>query len=161
MNTFCADTANMWKFVGDIIYVVRIVIPVIIILLGTLDLGKAVMAGEDKKIKATGYNGTPSKVTSCYEIGKCYRIENNIPSGTRYETCRSIHAEQNAIIQAGQDRCKDATMYIYGHNFICILCKRFIVQAGIKDVYLQKDENSPVEYVTVEQIRQELDADRP
>ena len=51
MNTFCADTANMWKFVGDIIYVVRIVIPVIIILLGTLDLGKAVMAGEDKKIK--------------------------------------------------------------------------------------------------------------
>lgn len=53
MNTFCADTANMWKFVGDIIYVVRIVIPVIIILLGTLDLGKAVMAGEDKKIKET------------------------------------------------------------------------------------------------------------
>lgn len=121
----------------------------------------AVIVGEDKKIKATGYNGTPSKVTSCYEIGKCYRIENNILSGTRYETCRSIHAEQNAIIQAGQDRCKDATMYIYGHNFICILCKRFIVQAGIKDVYLQKDENSPVEYVTVEQIRQELDADRP
>ena len=121
----------------------------------------AVIVGEDKKIKATGYNGTPSKVTSCYVIGKCYRIENNIPSGTRYETCRSIHAEQNAIIQAGQDRCKDATMYIYGHNFICILCKRFIVQAGIKDVYLQKDENSPVEYVTVEQIRQELDADRP
>ncbi len=121
----------------------------------------AVIVGEDKKIKATGYNGTPSKVTSCYEIGKCYRIENNIPSGTRYETCRSIHAEQNAIIQAGQDRCKDATMYIYGHNFICILCKRFIVQAGIKDVYLQKDENTPVQYVTVEQIRQELDEQRP
>lgn len=121
----------------------------------------AVIVGEDKKIKATGYNGTPSKVTSCYEIGKCYRIENNIPSGTMYETCRSIHAEQNAIIQAGQDRCKDGTMYIYGHNFICILCKRFIVQAGIKDVYLQKDENSPVNYVTVEQIRQELDAQRP
>lgn len=121
----------------------------------------AVIVGEDKKIKATGYNGTPSKVTSCYEIGKCYRMENNIPSGTRYETCRSIHAEQNAIIQAGQDRCKGATMYIYGHNFICILCKRFIVQAGIKDVYLQKDEKSPIEYVTVEQIRQELDADRP
>ena len=120
----------------------------------------AVIVGEDKKIKATGYNGTPSKVTSCYEIGKCYRIENNIPSGTRYETCRSIHAEQNAIIQAGQDRCKDATMYIYGHNFICILCKRFIVQAGIKDVYLQKDENTPVQYVTVEQIRQELDEQR-
>lgn len=121
----------------------------------------AVIVGEDKKIKATGYNGTPSKVTSCYELGKCYRIENNIPSGTMYETCRSIHAEQNAIIQAGQDRCKDATMYIYGHNFICILCKRFIVQAGIKDVYLQKDEKSPVSYVTVEDIRKELDEQRP
>ncbi len=116
----------------------------------------AVIVGEDKKIKATGYNGTPSKVVSCAEIGKCYRIENNIPSGTRYETCRSIHAEQNAIIQAGQDRCKGGTMYIWGHNFICILCKRFIVQAGIRDIYLQKDEDSPIEYVTVEQIKEEL-----
>src|SRR5574344_1561389 len=106
----------------------------------------AVIVGEDKKIKATGYNGTPSKVISCYELGKCYRIENKIPSGTRYETCRSIHAEQNAIIQAGQDRCKNATMYIYGHEFICILCKRFIVQAGIKNVVLKKDENSEIKY---------------
>lgn len=116
----------------------------------------AVIVGEDKKIKATGYNGTPSKVVSCYELGKCYRIENNIPSGTMYETCRSIHAEQNAIIQAGQDRCQDATMYIYGHEFICILCKRFIVQAGIKEVYLLKDENSHVKHVSVEDIRKEL-----
>lgn len=121
----------------------------------------AVVVGEDKKIKATGYNGTPSKVTSCMELGYCYRVQNNIESGTRYETCRSIHAEQNAIIQAGQDRCKGATMYIYGHNFICILCKRFIVQAGIKDVYLQKDENHPVEHVSVEQIREELSAPVP
>ncbi len=64
----------------------------------------AVIVGPDKKIKATGYNGTPSKVESCAERGECYRIKNNIPYGTRYETCRSIHAEQNAIIQAGQDR---------------------------------------------------------
>ena len=80
----------------------------------------AVIVGQDKKIKATGYNGTPSKVESCYERGECYRIKNNIPSGTKYETCRSIHAEQNAIIQAGQDRCKGSTMYIWGNNFICI-----------------------------------------
>ncbi|MBE7705641.1 MAG: dCMP deaminase family protein [Cyanobacteria bacterium SIG30] len=116
----------------------------------------AVIVGEDKKIKATGYNGTPSKVESCAERGTCYRIEHNIPSGTRYETCRSIHAEQNAIIQAGQDRCQNATMYIYGHEFICILCKRFIVQAGIKDVYLKKDDDSEIKYVDVEQIRKEL-----
>ena len=116
----------------------------------------AVLVGEDKKIKATGYNGTPSKVESCYERGECYRIKNNIESGTRYETCRSIHAEQNAIIQAGQDRCKGATMYIWGHDFICILCKRFIVQSGITHVYLRKNENSPIKSVSVEDIKKEL-----
>jgi len=119
----------------------------------------AVIVGTDKKIKATGYNGTPSKVVSCMELGFCYRMKNNIPSGTRYETCRSIHAEQNAIIQAGQDRCMGASMYIWGHNFICILCKRFIVQAGIETIYLQKDDNSPIEVVTAQQLRDELSAD--
>ena len=117
----------------------------------------AVIVSPDKMIKATGYNGTPSKVTSCYERNFCYRIKNDIPSGTKYETCRSIHAEQNAIIQAGQDRCMGATMYIYGHNFICILCKRFIVQAGIIDVYLKKDDNSPIVHVSVEDIKRELE----
>src|SRR5574344_301690 len=117
----------------------------------------AVIVGEDKKIKATGYNGTPSHVESCAERGECYRIKNNIQSGTRYETCRSIHAEQNAIIQAGQDRCQNATMYIWGHSMICILCQRFIVQSGIKDVYLKKDEDSPILHVTVDELRKDLD----
>ena len=119
----------------------------------------AVIVGSDKKIKATGYNGVPSKVVSCMELGFCYRMKNNIPSGTRYETCRSIHAEQNAIIQAGQDRCMGSSMYIYGHNFICILCKRFIVQSGIETIYLRKDDNSPIEVVTAQQLREELTAD--
>ncbi len=117
----------------------------------------AVIVGDDKKIKATGYNGTPSHVESCAERGECFRIKNKIPCGTRYETCRSIHAEQNVIIQAGQDRCQNSTMYIWGHNFICILCKRFIVQAGIKEVVLRKDENSPIVRVTVDEIRAELE----
>lgn len=117
----------------------------------------AVIVGPDKKIKATGYNGTPSKVESCYERGHCFRMENNIKSGTRYETCRSIHAEQNAIIQAGQDRCMGATMYIYGHDFICILCKRFIVQSGIEEVYLKKDDDSEILHVSVGDIRKELE----
>lgn len=119
----------------------------------------AVIVGDDKKIKATGYNGTPSHVESCAERGECYRIKNNIPSGTRYETCRSIHAEQNSIIQAGQDRCQGATMYIFGHDFICILCKRFIVQSGIKEVFLRKNETSPVLRVSVEDLRRELEAE--
>ena len=48
-------------------------------------------------------------------------------------------------------------MFIYGHDFICILCKRFIVQAGIKDVYLKKDDNSEIKYVSVEDIKKELE----
>ena len=71
----------------------------------------------------------------------------------------SIHAEQNAIIQAGQDRCMGSSMYIWGHNFICILCKRFIVQSGIEKIYLKKDEFSPIEVVTAQQLRDELSKD--
>ena len=119
----------------------------------------AVIVGEDKKIKATGYNGVPSKVLSCMELGECYRIKNKIESGTRYETCRSIHAEQNAIIQAGQDRCMGSSMYIWGHNFICILCKRFIVQSGIETIYLRKDNESPIEVVTAQELREQLSKD--
>jgi dCMP deaminase len=84
----------------------------------------AVIVDDKKHIVSTGYNGTPSKVESCFSRGECYRTLNNIPSGTRYETCRSIHAEQNAIIQAGEENTEGGTIYIYGHNQICILCKR-------------------------------------
>jgi len=119
----------------------------------------AIIVGPDRMIKATGYNGTPTKVESCYERKSCYRMEHNIPSGTQYETCRSIHAEQNAIIQAGLDRCKGATMYIYGHDFICILCKRFIVQSGITHVYLKRDDNSDVILVSVDDLRKQLETD--
>ena len=66
-------------------------------------------------------------------------------------------AKTNAIIQAGQDRCQDATIYIWGHNMICILCKRFIVQSGITHCVLQKDENSPIVRVSVEDLRRELE----
>lgn len=116
----------------------------------------AVIVDKNKTIKSTGYNGTPSKVVSCMELGYCYREANKIESGTRYETCRSIHAEQNAIIQAGMDKCRDATIYIYGHNFVCILCKRFIVQSGIKNIVIQKDQNSPILRFEVENFIDEL-----
>ena len=81
---------------------------------------------KDKRILTTGYNGAPSGIESCAERGECLRRVRNIASGTMQEVCYAVHAEQNAIIQAGQDRCMGASMYIYGHNFICILCKRFI-----------------------------------
>ena len=100
----------------------------------------AVVVSKRKKIKSIGYNGTLHGVESCLERGRCYRIENNIESGTRYETCRAIHAEQNAIIQAGEENCVGSTIYIYGHRIVCILCKRFILQAGFEKVILQ-DKN--------------------
>ena len=51
MNTFCADSVNIWRFIGEIIYIIRIIVPVLIVLLGTIDLGKAVMSGEEKTVK--------------------------------------------------------------------------------------------------------------
>lgn len=98
----------------------------------------AVIVDGRKKIKATGYNGPPHGVVSCLERGLCRRQEEKIPSGTRYETCRAIHAEQNAIIQAGEEACVGSTIYVFGHAFVCILCRRFILQAGISRVVLQK-----------------------
>ena len=110
------------------------------------------------KIKSTGYNGTPSGVTSCLEKGVCYRQKNNILSGTQYETCQSIHAEMNAIIQAGEGLCKDGSIYIYGHNQVCILCKRFIIQAGITYIYLKKDDLSSIIQSTAEDFINELNS---
>ena len=111
---------------------------------------------KNDEIIATGYNGSPRGTTNCSDLGICKRMDKPHNSGD-YSDCHSVHAEQNAIIQAGQDRCMGASMYIYGHNFICILCKRFIVQSGIVDVYLKKDDNAPIVYVSVDDIRKELE----
>jgi dCMP deaminase len=104
----------------------------------------AVIVNPRRKVKGTGYNNSPVGVESCLKRGVCYRIQHNIESGTRYETCRSIHAEQNAIIQAGEDNCVGSTMYVFGHEQVCILCRRFILNAGIARVLLQKDRGSKV-----------------
>ena len=56
MNTFCADSVNIWRFIGEIIYIIRIIVPVLIVLLGTIDLGKAVMSGEEKTVKEAQKN---------------------------------------------------------------------------------------------------------
>ena len=112
---------------------------------------------KNDEIISTGYNGAPRGRKNCSDLGYCIREKLNIPRGERYELCRSVHAEQNAIIQAGQDRCTGASMYVYGHDFICILCKMFIVQAVIKDVYLKKDDNSEIKYVPVEEIKKDLE----
>ena len=96
---------------------------------------------KDDRIIATGYTGAPRGRKNCYDIGFCKREQLNIPSGQRYELCRSVHAEQNAVIQANGQDTIGATIYVTGFDantkkrvdgYPCAMCKRVIINAGIK-----------------------------
>ncbi|BDC36626.1 MAG: cytidine deaminase [Candidatus Methanoliparum thermophilum] len=88
---------------------------------------------KDKRILTTGYNGAPSGLPHCLDIG-CLRNSNNIPSGKNQEICRGVHAEQNAIIQAALHgiSIKDATLYCT--HLPCSLCAKMLINAHIKRV---------------------------
>jgi dCMP deaminase len=88
------------------------------------------VAVRDKHILATGYNGAAAGLKDCLELG-CLRDEQNIPSGTRHEICRGIHAEQNVIIQAGLHGVSLAGSTIYCTHTPCILCAKMLVNARI------------------------------
>jgi dCMP deaminase len=87
----------------------------------------------EKRILATGYNGAPSGLKHCDQVG-CLRQILNVPSGERHEICRAIHAEQNAIIQAATFgvSLSGATIYVTHHP--CVLCSKMIINAGIKTI---------------------------
>ncbi len=89
----------------------------------------------DKRILTTGYNGAASGTKDCLELG-CLRNELNIPSGTRHEICRAIHAEQNAIIQAGTHGINIQGGTLYCTHSPCILCAKMIANAKIKRVVM-------------------------
>ena len=89
------------------------------------------VAVRDKHILATGYNGAPSRFQDCLELG-CLRDELGIPSGTRQEICRGIHAEQNVIIQATLHGVSLDGSAIYCTHTPCILCAKMLVNARIK-----------------------------
>lgn len=98
---------------------------------------------KDDRIVSTGYNGAPVGRYNCCDLGTCVRINLNIPRGTRYELCRSVHAEQNAIINASPQDMKDSIMYLVGvesdGSLIsdyapCSICKRMILNSGISEV---------------------------
>lgn len=89
------------------------------------------VAVRDKHILATGYNGAPAGARDCLELG-CLRDELGIPSGTRHEICRGIHAEQNVIIQAGLHGISLEESIIYATHTPCILCAKMLVNAKIK-----------------------------
>ena len=85
---------------------------------------------KDKRILSTGYNGAPSGLTHCLEVG-CLREELNVPSGERHELCRALHAEQNSIIQAAVHGVAIKGATLYATNQPCIICSKMIINAGI------------------------------
>ena len=88
----------------------------------------------DKKIMATGYNGSPSGLRHCGEIG-CLRKEMGIPSGERHELCRALHAEQNAIIQAAISGINISGSTVFCTHFPCSLCAKMLINAKISKIY--------------------------
>lgn len=89
---------------------------------------------KNRRIVATGYNGAPAGVKNCLERGSCLRDELHIESGTHAETCYSLHAEQNAIVQAAKlgISIEDATIYVTHQP--CTICTRLIINSGIKRI---------------------------
>ena len=103
------------------------------------------------EIISTGYVGAPRGRKNCTDLGACVRVAHNIARGERYELCRSVHAEANAIISASRSRMLDSSLYLVGidvetGNYVenansCAMCKRMIINAGIAKVYIRDNEN--------------------
>jgi len=91
---------------------------------------------KDKRILSTGYNGAPTGLRHCLEVG-CLREKLNVESGKMHELCRGIHAEQNAIIQAAYHGVSVKGASLYCTNQPCSICARMIINAGIKKIYYQ------------------------
>ena len=108
------------------------------------------------EIISTGYNGAPRGRRNCSDLVVCTRETLNIPSGERYELCRSVHAEANAIISASRRDMIGATLYLVGRDartdellsdaMSCSMCKRQIINAGIERVVIR---TAPSEYRTI------------
>ena len=109
---------------------------------------------KDFIIVSTGYNGSPRGEKNCIDTGICERERLQIPKGQRYELCVAVHAEQNAIINADPEKMIGATIFIYGTNVKddsiasgepCLLCRRMIKNARIKNVVYIDEKNQLVE----------------
>ena len=116
----------------------------------------AVIVKNDEVI-STGYVGAPRGRKNCIDLGTCVRTKLNVPRGERYELCRSVHAEANAIISAPRDKMIGSSMFLCGlemdtneyvrNSSCCSMCKRMVINAGIEKVYIRdtKDEYRVVE----------------
>lgn len=102
------------------------------------------------EIISTGYNGAPRGRINCTDAGRCARVEMKIPSGERYELCRSVHAEANAIISASRRDMVGSTLYLVGRDgrtgallgdaTSCAMCRRQVINAGISKVVIRKTD---------------------
>ena len=108
-------------------------------------------------IVSTGYNGAPRGRKNCIDLGVCMRDKLNIPRGERYELCRSVHSEANAIINASREQMLGSTLYmactepkdgslVSGTNS-CMMCKRMIINAGITQVIIR---DTPTDYRVID-----------
>ena len=116
-------------------------------------------------IISTGYNGAPRGRKNCSDICTCIRDQLNIPRGERYELCRSVHSEANAIIAASRDQMLGSTLYmtcldsktgeVVPDTNSCAMCKKMIINAGIDTVIIR---NTPSSYKIIE-VREWLEDD--
>jgi dCMP deaminase len=109
----------------------------------------------DRRILSTGYNGAPSGLRHCLEIG-CLRERMNIPSGERHELCRGLHAEQNAIIQAALHGVGVNGATLYCTNQPCIICAKMIINAGIVRIVVGGDYRDNLAEAMLEEANVEV-----
>ena len=88
---------------------------------------------KEKRVLSTGYNGSPKGTKHCEELG-CIRVKMNVPSGTRHELCRGVHAEQNAVTQAAYFGVSVDGATIYTTTYPCSMCAKILINAGIKEI---------------------------
>ncbi len=107
---------------------------------------------KNDEVVSTGYVGAPRGRANCIDLGYCIREKLQVPRGQRYELCRSVHAEANAIISASRERMLNSSLYLSGidlkdnGNYVknanpCSMCKRLIINAGIKQVFIRDDKD--------------------
>ena len=118
----------------------------------------AIIVNNDEII-STGYNGAPRGRANCVDMGYCSREAMNVPRGERYELCRSVHAEANAIISASRRDMVGGTIYLVGRNAAtgallpdatsCLMCRRMVINAGLERVVIRRTKTE-FEVVPVE-----------
>ena len=111
----------------------------------------AIIVNNDEII-STGYNGAPRGRANCTDLGYCSREAMQVPRGQRYELCRSVHAEANAIISAARKDCVGGTLYLVGRDAqtrelladatSCSMCRRLVINAGLDQVVIRRTKET-------------------